>query len=280
MFGPALLFCPADRPDRYAKAASSADAVILDLEDAVAPGAKASARGSLIESTLDPARTIVRVNPAASALLRDDIAALQRTDFRTVMVAKVETEEDLVLLDGFDVIAICESPLGVRNADLLAEHPAVVALTWGAEDLVAAMGGSSSRDSNGRYRQFALYARSRVLIAAASLGKPAFDTVHLDIADEAGLHDEVTDAAASGFAGAMCIHPKQVSIIRAAFRPTTEAVLWAHRVLDAASASPNGVFALDGHMVDEPVLRQARRILAGSDSPALNEGRSQTGLHR
>ncbi|MCU1424963.1 MAG: citE [Microbacteriaceae bacterium] len=128
--GPALLFCPADRPDRYAKAAIAADSVILDLEDAVAPGAKASARLSLIELRLDPRHTIVRVNPGITGQLEADIAALRRTSYRTVMLAKAETEADLALLAGFDVIAICESPLGVQNAGLLARHPLVVAVTW------------------------------------------------------------------------------------------------------------------------------------------------------
>ncbi len=261
VFGPALLFCPGDRPERFQRAAGAADTVIIDLEDAVGPDAKPSARESLIASALDPARTIVRVNPPATGLLEYDIAALRQTAYTTVMLAKAETESDVAPLDGFRVIAICESPLGVQNADLLASLDSVIALTWGAEDLVAALGGSSSRSADGRFRQFALYARSRVLIAAASAAKPTFDTVHLDIADDAGLRDEAEDAAASGFAGAMCIHPRQVAIIRAAFRPTEEAVEWALSVLAAAAASTTAVFAHEGRMVDEPVLRQARRII-------------------
>jgi citrate lyase subunit beta/citryl-CoA lyase len=264
MFGPALLFCPGDRPERYDKAAAAADTVIIDLEDAVGLGAKVAARESLVASDLDPTRTIVRINPRVTGLQEADLDAVRQTGYRTVMLPKAETGADLHGLDDFAVIALCESPLGVRNADVLASLQSVIALTWGAEDLVAGLGGSSSRFADGRYRSVALFARSRVLIAAASVGKPAFDTVHLDIADEAGLHAEAEDAAASGFAGAMCIHPGQVPIIRSAFRPSADDVQWANGVLAAAADSANGVFAYQGRMVDEPVLRQARRIVERS----------------
>ncbi len=260
--GPALLFCPADRPDRYQKAAAAADGVILDLEDAVAPSAKASARECLLGSDLDPARTIVRLNAASSAEFGDDLAALERTPYRTVMLAKAETPDDLRLLAPLRVIALCESPLGIRNAGLLADQSNVIALMWGAEDLVAGLGGSSSRRADGSYRDFARYARSQVLIAAGAAGKNAYDAVHLDIADDSGLGEEAADAAASGFVGTVCIHPRQVGIVRAAFRPSPENVQWAKEVLAAAAAAGGGVFSHRGRMVDAPVLRQARRVLA------------------
>jgi citrate lyase subunit beta/citryl-CoA lyase len=257
--GPALLFCPADRPDRYAKAAAAADGVILDLEDAVAPARKAAAREALAAVPLDPATTIVRVNAAASPEFAADLAALARTGYRRVMLAKAETRVSLEALADHRVIALCESPLGVENAALLAAAPNVEALMWGAEDLVAALGGSGSRGRDGRYRDVARYARARVLVAAGAAGKAAYDAVHLDLADDAGLAEEAADAAASGFAGTACIHPRQVPIVRAAFRPSPEAVEWADRVLAAAEGAA-GVFALDGRMVDEPLLRQARRV--------------------
>lgn len=263
IIGPALLFCPGDRADRYEKASAAADSVIIDLEDAVGPEDKPRAREALVASALDPSTTIVRVNPVATVHFTDDLLALQRTRYTTVMLPKAETVAELYALDGFEVIALCESPLGVRNADALAEHPNVVALTWGAEDLVAGIGGNSSRGLDGSYRQLARYARSRVLIAAASVGKPVFDTVHLDIADAVGLRAEAEDAAASGFAGSMCIHPSQVPVIRAAFMPSADAMSWATSVLERAAATP-GVFMFEGRMIDEPLLRQARSILAAS----------------
>lgn len=260
--GPALLFCPADRPDRYQKAAAAADSVILDLEDAVAPAAKDSARDSLIRSDLDPARTVVRLNPANGSEFGKDLTALARTSYRTVMLAKAETSGDLGRLTDLSVIALCESPLGVRNAALLAEHPNVIAVMWGAEDLLAGLGGSSSRNADGCYRDVARYARSQVLIAAVAAGKQAFDAVHLDIADLDGLRDEAQDAAATGFSGTVCIHPTQVAVVRGAYRPSAEALTSAREILAEAAAANNGVFLFRGRMIDEPVLRQARRLLA------------------
>jgi citrate lyase subunit beta/citryl-CoA lyase len=261
MLGPALLFCPADRPDRYAKALEAADSVILDLEDAVAAENRASAREAVAASRLDPERTIVRVNPVGSPDFELDAAALRRTDYRQVMLAKTETPEQLDALTGFEVIALCETPAGVENAGAIARVAHVRALMWGAEDLVGAIGGRSSRHADGSYRDLARFARSRVLVAAAAAGKTAVDTVHLDIADLDGLAAEVEDAAASGFAATACIHPSQVAVIRAGYAPTPDEVAWAERVLAAAESNP-GVFRFEGRMVDGPVLMQARTVLA------------------
>ncbi|HYP74073.1 MAG TPA: aldolase/citrate lyase family protein, partial [Microbacterium sp.] len=164
--GPALLFCPADRPERFEKAAARADAVILDLEDAVAPGAKTAARGALIDAHVDPTRTIVRVNPVGTPEFEADMATLSQTDFRLVMVAKAESAKRIARIDPrFEVIALCETARGVVAAEKLAAATNVVALMWGAEDLVASLGGSSSRRSKGTYRDIARHARARVLLA-------------------------------------------------------------------------------------------------------------------
>lgn len=259
--GPAILFCPADRPERYRKALDRADAVILDLEDAVAPGDKTAARGHLIESELDPARVIVRVNPVGTDDFTADLATLSQTDYRTVMVAKAESPKRIAKIDArFRLIALLETAKGVAQADRIAELANVVALMWGAEDLVASLGGTSSRKPNGRYRDIARYARSRALLAAGARGKAAIDAVHLDMADTKRLRIEATDAAASGFVATACIHPSQVEIIRDAYRPDPADVEWARSVL-AAAETERGVFAYDGRMVDEPVLRHARGLL-------------------
>lgn len=263
VLGPALLFCPADRPDRYARAARSADAVILDLEDAVAPEAKPRARGALIEAGLDPAHTVVRVNPFGSADFAADMATLSQTDIRTVMVPKASSASDIAAIDPrFRVIALCESAQGVVAADEIARAHNVIAVMWGAEDLLASLGGASSRRRKGSYRDVARYARSRVLIAAAAAGKAAIDTVHLDIDDVRGLRKEARDAVAVGFAATACIHPSQVSVIREAYRPSESELRWAEGVLAAAEADPRGVFRFEGRMIDEPVLRQAHAIRA------------------
>lgn len=259
--GPALLFCPADRPERYAKALERADAVILDLEDAVAPAAKADARTALIDSALDPDRVIVRVNPPGTDDFVSDLASLAQTDYRAVMVAKAESAKALKPIDPrFSVIALCETARGIVAAEKLAAHERVVGLMWGAEDLVASLGGTSSRGPDGRYRDVVRAARSRVLLAAGARGKAAIDAVHLDIADVSGLAEEATDAAASGFAATACIHPSQVETIRAAYRPAAADLAWASAVL-AAAEGERGVFTFEGRMVDEPVLRHARSLL-------------------
>src|SRR5690554_807620 len=194
--GPAILFCPADRPERFAKAADRADAVILDLEDAVATAAKSAAREALVAHSLDPDRTIVRVNPASSGELAADLAAINRTPYRTLMIAKAENTSDVEALDGYRVIALCETAKGVLAAESIAGHRSVVALMWGAEDLAVSLGGTSSRHPNGRYRDFARFARSSVLLAARANGKSAIDSVFIDIKNTEALAAEVADAAA------------------------------------------------------------------------------------
>lgn len=259
--GPALLFCPADRPERYAKALERADAVILDLEDAVAASAKGAARHALIESELDPERVIVRVNPLDSAEFVADMSTLSQTDYRTVMVAKAESTKALKGFDPrFALIALCETARGVTSAEKFAALENVIALMWGAEDLIASLGGTSSRKPRGGYRDIARHARSRVLLAAGARGKSAIDAVHLDIADAKGLSREARDAAASGFAATACIHPSQVDIVRDAYRPDAKTLSWARGVLTAAQTQ-SGVFTYGGRMVDEPVLRHARAVV-------------------
>lgn len=263
--GPAILFCPADRPDRYAKALDRADAVILDLEDAVAPPARNSARESLVLHQLDPERTIIRINAAGSEDFRLDLLALKQTDYRYVMLAKTESLESLARLTDYSVVALCETALGVVNAPVLATAENVVALMWGAEDLVASLDGTSSRHSNGLYRNVAGLARSQILLAAGAAGKAAWDSVYLDIGDLAGLFSEAEDARASGFTAKVSIHPRQMQVIREAFAPTTSEVEFASGLL-AAAGQARSVFSFEGRMVDEPVLRQARRTISRAAS--------------
>jgi citrate lyase subunit beta/citryl-CoA lyase len=258
--GPALLFCPADRPDRFAKAIERADAVILDLEDAVAPESREAARDAVAGSKLDTERVVVRVNEAGTDDFAADLEMLQTTAYRTIMVPKAGPGLAEALPAGFSAIALCESAAGVQAAPELAASEGVVALMWGAEDLVASLGGTSSRFPDGRYRDVARVARAQVLLAAGAAGIPAIDTVHLDIADLDGLRAEAEDAVASGFAATACIHPSHVPVIRAAYAPSAEQVAWARRVLDAA-AGHAGVFRLEGAMVDGPVLRHAESVL-------------------
>lgn len=260
MIGPALLFCPADRPDRYHKALAAADTVIIDLEDAVASDRRTDARQMLRDHPLDPERVIVRVNPVTTPDFVADLEAVKQSPYRAVMLAKAEDASDIDALDGYDVIALCETARGILAAAAIAAHPAVTGLMWGAEDLAASLGGQSSRLPCGVYRDVSLHARSTVLIAAGAHGKAAVDSVWLDIADLDGLAAEASDAVASGFVAKACIHPSHAPVIRTAYAPTRHQVAWAERV--TAAAAQGGVVQLDGLMIDAPLLRQAERILA------------------
>lgn len=260
--GPALLFCPADRPERFQKASERADAVILDLEDAVLPDAKDAARRNVIAADIDPDRVIVRVNAPDTDAFTADLSALAQTDFRTVMVAKTESTESLAAFDArYSLIALCETARGIHAADRIAAHPTVSAMMWGAEDLVASLGGTSSRNADGGYRDIARYARARVLLEAGAHGKAAIDAVHIDLDDSDGLQREARDAADSGFRATACIHPSQVELIRAAYRPDETSIDWARAVL-AAAENERGVFRFEGRMIDEPVLRHARSVVS------------------
>jgi citrate lyase subunit beta/citryl-CoA lyase len=272
--GPAILFCPADRPERFAKALERADAVILDLEDGVAPPDRPGARDVLVafgtalaDSPRDVARTIVRVNPAASDDAAADLAAVRATPFRTVMLAKAESSADAdrvaAAVEGVGVIALCETARGVLAAAELARHPAVSALMWGAEDLAVSLGGTSSRRPDGAYRDVARHARSCVLLAAGAGGVAAIGAVHIDLDDLDGLAIEAADAVASGFAATACLHPRQVPVVRDAYRPSETEAAWASRVIEMAGEA-QGAFRLDGRMIDEPLIAQARAVLRRS----------------
>ncbi|WP_347757549.1 CoA ester lyase [Agrococcus sp. ProA11] len=263
--GPALLFCPGDRPDRFQKAADRSDAVILDLEDAVGADSKAAARAAIVEAGLDPEHTIVRVQAASAEGFEADLAAVAESPFRTVMLAKTESVHDIdrvvAAVRGVRVVALIETARGVLQAETIAAHAQVVGMMWGAEDLVASLGGTSSRSESGAYRDVAVQARSRVLLAAGAFGVTAIDAIRADIADLDGAHAEALDAAASGFSAKAAIHPNHIEPYRRAFAPTAEQLDEARRILAAAEVTP-GVFSFEGRMVDEPILRHARSVVA------------------
>lgn len=258
--GPGWLFCPADRPERFAKAAVAADVVILDLEDGVAATDKAAARQALRDTPLDPERTVVRINPADTDEQARDLDALVDTRYTTVMLSKTESAAQVMALAPRQVIALVETPRGVVFAADIAATSQTAGMMWGAEDLVATLGGSSSRQADGGYRDVARHTRSTVLLAASGFGRIALDAVHLDIGDLDGLRAEADDAVAVGFDATVCIHPSQIPVVRKAYRPSDEKLDWARRVLQAAKTE-RGVFAFDGQMVDSPVLKHAAMML-------------------
>ena len=258
--GPGWLFCPADRPERFEKAAAAADVVILDLEDGVAAKDRPAARQALVDSPLDPSRTVVRVNPSDTADHQRDLEALASTAYTTVMLAKTETPEQISALSPRDVVVLIETPMAALRIVELARVDNAYALMWGAEDLFAVLGGTANRYPDGSYREVARHVRSQTLLAAKAFGRLALDSVFLDIKNLDGLRAEADDAVAVGFDAKVAIHPSQVEVVRTAYTPTEKQVDWARRVLDTARRE-RGVFAFEGTMVDAPVLRRAERIV-------------------
>jgi len=263
--GPAFLFCPGDRPERFAKAAAASDVVILDLEDGVAPENREAAREHVRSATLNPATTIVRVNPVGSLEHARDLEMLRASPYSMFMLAKASSAQEILSLEPFSIIALCETPRGVVAADEMAGCANTLGLMWGAEDLVAGLGGYSSRRDDTSYRDVARYARSRVLVAAGANDRCALDAVYLNFQDLEGQRVEALDAAAMGFSATVCIHPSQVAVVRGAYRPTPEQLAWATKILELAK-DHDGVFRLDGFMVDGPVVAQARQIVSRSNT--------------
>ena len=252
------LFCPADRPERFEKAAAAADTVILDLEDGVGPANKAAARAALRE-WLPHERTIVRINPPDSDEGRADLDALGDS-VTTVMVPKAEDPDALAALP-FEVVAICETAAGVLNAPALAAVDNVTAIMWGGEDLTADLGGRSSRRADGSYLPVVIHARSTILLAAGAARIAAWDAVYLTLEDLDGLRAEAADAVLMGFASKVAIHPAQVGVLREAFAPSAEDLEWAQAVLEASAEAGDGVIRFRGRMIDGPLLRHARSIV-------------------
>jgi citrate lyase subunit beta/citryl-CoA lyase len=264
--GPGWLFCPADRPERFGKAAAAADVVILDLEDGVAAKDRGEARAALIETPLDPDRTVVRVNPASTDDHQADLEALAKTKYTTVMLAKTEDPQQIRDLAPLDAVVLIETPLGAVVVNELARIDNAFALMWGAEDLFAVTGGTANRWPDGSYRDVAKHVRSQALLAAKAYGRMALDSVYLDIRNLDGLRSEADDAVAVGFDAKVAIHPTQVAVIRDAYAPTADQVKWARSVLETARGE-RGVFQYEGIMVDAPVLRRAERIVQLAPHP-------------
>jgi citrate lyase subunit beta/citryl-CoA lyase len=244
------LFVPGDRPDRFAKAvASGADVVVLDLEDAVAPAAKNTARAAVGGWLTAGGRALVRINAPGTPWFDAD-AALVATHDVPVMVPKAEVPG---VLAGFgDVVALVETALGVERAGELAAVPTVTRLAFGSVDLAAQLGVAPEDPE-----PFA-YARSRLVVASAAAGlAPPVVGVTTDLRDDDQLAADVAYARRMGFGGKLCVHPRQVGPVRAGFAPTPAELDWARRVVTAGES----VSTVDGKMVDKPVLARARRIL-------------------
>jgi citrate lyase subunit beta/citryl-CoA lyase len=271
------LFVPADSNKKMMKAlASEADAVIFDLEDSVALGQKAMAR-ELLELLPDrrdgePQRW-VRINPLGTEAHRDDLDALEDLDIDGVVLPKSECGDDVADL----AAALAPRSLPIHAivtetaASLCGLHSypdccsSLVAMSWGAEDLSAALGASSKYQAGGELAFTYQMARSLCLVGAVAAEVQPVDGVYADFRDEAGLIAEARAAASEGFTGKLAIHPAQVGPINAAFTPSAEEIAHASEVVAAFEAEPDaGVLSIHGKMVDRPHLIQARRVLARS----------------
>lgn len=270
-----LLFVPGDRPDRMEKAVGlGADALILDLEDAVAPANKAAARTMVLERLKAPrdhgVTMIVRINPIDSGLAADDIAAIMPGRPDIIMLPKAEGAAAIAALDALHpalppiIPLAAETPGGLFDLGTMRQCAGRLAgLTWGAEDMAAGVGATANRDAGGLFLPPYQLARSLALFAAHAAGVAAIDTVYPDIQDRDGLIAYAAAAARDGFSGMMAIHPAQVAIINAAFTPTDDQVAHARAIVDAFAANPGaGVLKIGGKMIDAPHVKQAERLLS------------------
>jgi citrate lyase subunit beta/citryl-CoA lyase len=269
-----LLFVPADRPERFAKAAASgADAIILDLEDSVVPQAKQAGRDAIAEYLAGPRAgcTLVRVNALDSGLVEADLAAVLPGRPDGIMLPKAEGAASVArLLDLMGGAAVpilpiaTETPAAVFELGSYALHGQnLLGLTWGAEDLPAAIGASAAREADGRYTPPLELVRSLALFGAHKAGVAAIETVYPDIRDMDGLAAYASRGRRDGFTGMMAIHPAQVAIINAAFRPSEDEIVQARAILAAFAAHPGaGSIQLNGRMIDAPHRILAERIVA------------------
>ena len=263
------LFVPGDRPDRFDRAvAAKADEIIIDLEDAVAPAAKLQARQETAQWLSSGGEAWVRLNGRQTSWFDHDAANLAGAPgLRGFILPKCEDPDEVMALADvarrrLDVIALIESAGGVVGAQAIAACPATVRLAFGAVDFALDIDASESRNA-------LLAARSFLVLASRAAGKPApIDSVTTALSPAVAAADAL-HARELGFGGKLCIHPRQVGPVSAAFRPTEDEVSAARAVLRAARAS-DGVTTIGGRMIDRPVIERAQRIVekASSGNPA------------
>lgn len=282
------LFVPADSEKKLGKAlATGADALILDLEDSVVPAnkpaAREMARAWLIANRGAAPQLWVRINALDTGLWQDDLAAVLPGAPAGIMLPKAAGPEDVRQLgaelyeleqrSGVAVGAtrilplVSETPAAALTiaAYASAELPRLAGLTWGAEDLSAAIGASRKRNEAGAWTDAFRFARTQTLLAAHARGVPAIDTLHADFADAEGLAQAAAAARADGFAGMLAIHPAQVPAINAAFTPSEAELAEARAIVAAFAANPQaGALQIEGRMIDRPHLVLAQRLLGAA----------------
>lgn len=280
-----LLFVPGDSERKFEKARGcGADALIVDLEDAVAPARKQEARtlvaGFLSDGTPRSWSFWVRVNPFATGLTLGDLAAVVGPGLAGIVLPKANSADDVIrmghYLDAFEtkagvqagtikiLVVATETPRAMFNLGGYApSHPRLAALTWGAEDLGAAIGAIANKEADGEWTPPYQAARTMCLFAASAADVLAIDTLYADFRDLAGLRSSCRRSRRDGFVGRIAIHPDQVRTINECFSPSDEDVAHARRIVQAFADQPDaGTIGIDGRMYDIPHLKQAQRVLA------------------
>ena len=281
-----LLFVPADSPKKFAKGMTcGADALVIDLEDSVAPENKAAARGTALSflkeanATADRPYLIVRVNSLQSGLTDADLDAVAAGRPDAIMLPKAEGGPSVVHADAKLAVREAENGLPDGHIKIIAiatetaaslfvagtyagASARLSALTWGAEDLSADIGSETNRDADGRYLDPYRLARTLCIAGAAAARVQAIDTVHIDFRDDAGLRADSEAGRRDGFTARMAIHPAQIPVINEVFTPSAEAIAQAKTIVDAFEANPGaGTLAINGVMADQPHLVRAKRLL-------------------
>jgi citrate lyase subunit beta/citryl-CoA lyase len=262
MAGRSYLFVPGDRPDRFEKAWNAgADAVILDLEDAVTSESKTKAREA-VAAWLSPEHPVyVRVNGTATEWFQADLQAVAKPGLAGIVLPKAEDVRQIAGIaarigEEASVIPILETALGVWSAREVAEAPRVERLAFGSIDFQLDAGIDGENEE-------LLYARSRLVLASRIAGiLPPLDGVTVALDDVERLADDIERARRLGFGGKLCVHPKQVETVNRGFMPAETEIAWARRVLAAAEAAKSGAVRLGGEMIDRPVIERAKAILA------------------
>lgn len=265
--GPAWIVVPADQPEQFAEAAQAADVVVLDLHNGVLPRDKEFARQCILECPLDPARTVIRVNPVGTDEHTADLQALETTTYRRVVVPQVESAQQIAGLSDYEVVASIDSPQGALALGEVAGASGVVGLVWGSEDLIGNLGGLTSRKCNGALRDISLHVRSQTLLHAKVNGIFAVDGIFLDVENLEGLLGETLDASSSGFDAKGGVHVSQMAVIKEGFQPKPDKLEWARGVVGAAPEQ-RGSFRHGAQIVDASVIRLAERMVARADANA------------
>jgi citrate lyase subunit beta/citryl-CoA lyase len=282
-----LLFVPGDSEKKFAKASGiGADILILDLEDSVAPSMKEAARAQVAALLDDRSERdwsfFVRVNPFDTGMTFDDLAAVVKPGLDGLLIPKANGAADIERI-GYELdrleakagmeqgtvkiaVVATETPLAMFNlGSYTPPHPRLVALTWGAEDLAAAIGATGNKEEDGHWTDPYRLARSLCLYASAAAGVAPVDTLYADFRNADGLEADCRRARRDGFTGRIAIHPDQVAIINRCFSPSDEEIAEAQKIVDAFAASPDaGTLGIDGKMYDIPHLKAARRTLASA----------------